>query len=323
MGANLQGTPTLEMRGVGREFGTASGTRVGVADVSLRVEAGTILCVLGPNGAGKTTTVRMASTLLIPTRGKIFVNGIDAVADPRRARERTGLVLGGDRGFYLRATAGENLQFFGELQGVTGRRRRHRVPEVLEQVGLTDRSGDRVETFSRGMKQRLHLARALLAQPSLLLLDEPSIGLDPEGARDLRQLVLGLRSAGHGILLTTHYLHEAEEIADELMVIDHGRVAARGSVQDIAGVAGVGAVTSLSTADLSPGLAERSENVPGVIQVVDERRRGVRHVDIMWDSSGSRVDSLRGIWGQDTEYVTRPASLEESYLAFLAGRNPQ
>lgn len=107
------------------------------------------------------------------------------------------------------------------------------------------------------------------------------------------------------------------------MVIDHGRVAARGSVQDIAGVAGVGAVTSLSTADLSPGLAERSENVPGVIQVVDERRRGVRHVDIMWDSSGSRVDSLRGIWGQDTEYVTRPASLEESYLAFLAGRNPR
>lgn len=315
--------PTLDMRGVGREFDTAGGPRVGVVDVSLRVDAGSILCLLGPNGAGKTTTVRMASTLLIPTRGRILVDGIDAVADPRRARERTGLVLGGDRGFYLRASARENLQFFGELQGVRGRRRRQRIPEVLDRVGLAERAGDRVETFSRGMRQRLHLARALLAHPRLLLLDEPSIGLDPEGARDLRHLVVELRSAGHAILLTTHYLHEAEEIADDLLVIDHGRVAARGSVQDIAAVAGVGAVTSLTTADHSSGLAERSERLPGVMQVVDERRRGVRHVDIVWDSAGARVDSLRGIWGDGTEFRTRPASLEESYLAFLAGRSPR
>lgn len=315
--------PALTLRDVRRDFTTADGTLTAVDGISLDVLRGQIVCVLGPNGAGKTTTVKMAATLLEPTSGDVVVAGIDAVRHPREARKHSGLVLGGDRGFYMRASAIENLRFFAELQGVTGAQRERRIRELLDRVGLGNRAKDRVESFSRGMKQRLHIARALLSGPCLVLLDEPSIGLDPEGAKELRKIVVELRDSGRGVLLTTHYLHEAEELADELIVVDGGVIAAQGTGADIAKLAGVTAVTTFRSATVTDDAIEKLRKVEGVANVLAEQRRGIVFVDITWASAEVREDHLLRVIGDTSAVealVTRDATLEEAYLAFLQRR---
>lgn len=204
-----------------------------VNHVSFEINAGQILCFLGPNGAGKTTTINMCSTLLAPTSGDIQVAGVDAVAQPRAARQHIGLVLGGDRGFYSRATARDNLLFFADVLGVPRKLRKERVEDALEAVALTDRADSKVQDFSRGMKQRLHIARGLLNDPALLFLDEPTNGLDPELALEVRKLVKSLAQRGTGILLTTHYLAEAQALADNLLIINEGKTAFHGTLQDL------------------------------------------------------------------------------------------
>jgi ABC-2 type transport system ATP-binding protein len=312
----------LHMRDVRRTYRSGNRVVTAVDGLSLDVGRGEVVGVLGPNGAGKTTTVKMAATLLSPTAGAVSVCGVDAVARPRRARQHLGLVLGGDRGFYLRATALENLDFFGELQGVSSRGSR-RSAAMLDRVGLGGRGRDRVETFSRGMRQRLHIARALLADPALILLDEPSIGLDPEGAHDLRQLVLELAGDHRGMLLTTHYLHEAEMLCDRLVVIADGRVVAQGTARDIRLGAGVGPVTSVTTT----GPGDPARRVPrggAVVEATSRHLGGVWALDVIWSTHGA-VDELldRALDGHDVvSRVDRDATLEESYLAFLRTARP-
>ncbi len=196
---------------------------VAVDEVNLAVEPGTIFGLLGPNGAGKTTTIKMLSTLLIPTGGKARVAGFDVVREEREVRRRLGVVLGGDRGLYGKLSARDNLSYFGHLYGMPRDRIGTRVDEMLELVDLRDRAGDRVEGFSRGMKQRLHLARALLHNPPVIFLDEPTIGLDVMSAVKLREIVKSLMP-DHTVLLTTHYLHEADELCQRIAIIDHGRI---------------------------------------------------------------------------------------------------
>jgi len=225
--------------GLRREFSDKGDKRVAVYNVSVKIKPGEIIGLLGPNGAGKTTTVRMCSTLLTPTQGRIIVDGIDAVQHPQQARKRIGLVLGGESGFYNRASARKNLLFFADVAGVRGAARRARVESALEAVALTDRADDRVRDFSRGMKQRLHIARALLGQPSLLLLDEPTNGLDPQIAAEIRTLIKKLADQGTGILLTSHMLSEVEQLANRIQVIAKGREIANGSVADIVALSGL------------------------------------------------------------------------------------
>ena len=309
--------PALVMDGVGRAFRSSTGVVQAVSELDLSVGRGEVLGVLGPNGAGKTTTIKMAATLLTPTVGHVTVAGIDAVARPRAARRHLGLVLGGDRGFYLRASAAENLSFFAELQGVS-RRRSERVAEVLALVGLEGKERSRVETFSRGMRQRLHIARALLADPPLILLDEPSIGLDPEGAHDLRALVRDLRHDDRGVLLTTHYLHEAEVLADRLVVIADGSVVARGSTDDIARMAGVSAVTSVTArGDHDPlDLLTRGDDVA---DAASTQRNGVWEVTIVWRHPSPDGVLVEAAFAQHEilSRADRAATLEEAYLAFV------
>lgn len=196
---------------------------VAVDDVNLAVEPGTIFGLLGPNGAGKTTTIKMLSTLLIPTSGSAWVSGYDVVKDEREVRRRLGVVLGGDRGLYGKLTARDNLTYFGILYGMPRSEIGSRVDSMLDLVGLAARASDRVEGFSRGMKQRLHLARALLHNPPVVFLDEPTIGLDPASAVNLREIVKSLMP-DHTVLLTTHYLQEADELCDRIAIIDHGTI---------------------------------------------------------------------------------------------------
>ena len=194
--------------------------------VDLRVERGEIFGLLGPNGAGKTTTMRMLATLLEPTSGSARVLGLDVVHEARDIRRRMGAVLSDGRSVYWKLTARENLEYFAALYHVPPREQRERIQRVLEQVNLTDRADDYVERYSTGMRQRLVLARALLPDPELLLLDEPTVGLDPQSSRDLRERVQELRAQGRSVLLTTHYMEEADQLCDRIAIVDHGRIVA-------------------------------------------------------------------------------------------------
>jgi len=223
----------LDAAQLSRVFGKGENAFTAVDRVSLR----------GPNGAGKTTTVQMCSTLLTPTGGALTVNGIDAIAHPQRARRHVGLALGGDSGFYPRASARDNLLFFADVAGVFGRARRHEVEHALARVELSDAATRPVQEFSRGMKQRLHIARALLGSPSLLLLDEPTNGLDPDIALTVRALIRSLAEDGTAVLLTSHLLGEIEDLAHTITVLGAGSVAVSGSLEDVAAHAGIAATT--------------------------------------------------------------------------------
>ena len=199
-----------------------------VKGVSFEIEKGELFGLLGPNGAGKTTTIKMLITLLIPTSGTARVLGHDVVKDPREVRKRIGYVFGGERGVYERLSGYDNLRYFAELYGVPPRVQKPRIEELLELVGLKGREHERTEGYSRGMKQRLHVARGLLHDPEVVFLDEPTIGLDPVGARELRATIGTLTQAGKTILLTTHYMFEADALCDRIAVISQGDDRRRG-----------------------------------------------------------------------------------------------
>ncbi|GAB3863487.1 ABC transporter ATP-binding protein [Dactylosporangium cerinum] len=225
----------IDVSDLGRTFRSRSGLRrtekvvEAVRGISFQVERGELFGLLGPNGAGKTTTIKMLITLLLPTSGRIEVLGHDVVARPREVRRRVGYVFGGDRGLYERLSGLDNLRYFAELYAVPAREQRARIGELLELVGLTGRERERVEGYSRGMRQRLHIARGLLHRPEVLFLDEPSIGIDPVGARELRQTVKALIEQGTTVLLTTHYMFEADELCDRIAVLAGGRIVAEGT----------------------------------------------------------------------------------------------
>jgi len=195
--------------------------------VDLEVRKGELFGLLGPNGAGKTTLVKILCTLLLPTEGEALVAGHDVRREADAIRKRVGVVLGGDRALYWRLTARENLWYFSQLYDMPSAHARAAIERVLGQVGLLDRADDRVENYSKGMKQRLHIARGLLTDPEILLLDEPTIGLDPHAGRSLRALVRKLVDEdARTVILTTHYMYEADELSDRIGVLHKGRVIA-------------------------------------------------------------------------------------------------
>jgi ABC-2 type transport system ATP-binding protein len=212
---------TYEQKGRGR--------RRALRGVSFDVPYGQVVGLLGPNGAGKTSCVKVLTTLLTPTSGSAVIAGADVVRQPTLVQRRCGVSFGGDKGLYEQLSAVDNLRFFGTMYGLHGAALRRRAAELLETVRLADRATDKVRVFSRGMRQRLHIARALLHDPQVLFLDEPSSGLDPESARDLRALVGVLREQGRAVLLTTHDLVEAESVCDEILILIDGRIARRAS----------------------------------------------------------------------------------------------
>ncbi|TDV48690.1 ABC transporter ATP-binding protein [Actinophytocola oryzae] len=204
-----------------------------LSDLSLTIPVGEVHGLLGPNGAGKTTLCRILSTVLAPTSGTATVLGSDVVTQAAAVKRKLAVVFGGDRGLYGRLTARQNLSFWAALYGLSGRRARERVDAVLSVVGLDERAAERVDTFSRGMKQRLHLARGLVAEPPVLILDEPTAGLDPVATREFRELVRALRRGGSTILLATHDMAEATALCDRVTLLDRGEVLATEHPDDL------------------------------------------------------------------------------------------
>jgi ABC-2 type transport system ATP-binding protein len=211
----------IRARGLGRQFGGF----VAVDDVTLDVADGTLLALLGPNGAGKTTTVRMLAGLLAPTHGSASVAGRQITSDPAGVRLRVGLVTDVP-GLYEQMAPRPYLDFCGRLYGLPAEVRAKRIADLLEMFELADRSRDRMVTFSRGMQQKVALARALLHEPSVLFLDEPTAGLDPLAARAVRELILSMKHARRSIVLCTHDLDEAERLADQVAILHGGRIVA-------------------------------------------------------------------------------------------------
>ncbi|AKE40561.1 ABC transporter ATP-binding protein [Corynebacterium kutscheri] len=317
--------PLLLAHNLRREFD--NGSFIAVDDVSLAVQPGTIHALLGSNGAGKTTTLRMCSTLLRPTSGSVLIDGIDAVAYPRTACKRIGLVLGGSLGFYPRASARDNLLFFADLAGVSSAERKTRVDNALERVGLSQDAQKKAAEFSTGMFQRLHIARAILGQPPLLLLDEPTSGLDPDVALRVRDLIRELANEGVGVLLTSHAMGEVEELADEISLLGAGKIAVTGQVSDIAAFAGITTTSTFTmpaqAANLADPLAKALTAAVGEEVVVKQRGYASHwNITVFWPMITNNhneelllaaLDSLQA--AQPEALVTRPALLEEAYLA--------
>jgi ABC-2 type transport system ATP-binding protein len=220
--------PLIETHELGKRFGTLAA----VSGVSLTVEAGEVLALLGPNGAGKTTTTRMLASILAPTTGWARIVGLDTVAEATGVRRQVGM-LTEHHGLYTRMRALEYLAFFGEVYRLPAEHARQRATELLERFGLGDAAPLRLGAYSKGMRQKLAMARALLHDPAVLLLDEPTSAMDPESARLVRESIRGLRSANRAIVVCTHNLPEAESLADRLAVIRKGRIVASGSPNDL------------------------------------------------------------------------------------------
>ena len=217
----------LTLRDVRKSFGTT----VAVDELSLTVRRGEVLGLLGPNGAGKSTTVSLAVGLLAPDSGSVVIEGL---GDPQRpsVRRRVG-VAPQSLALYDLLTAEENLHFFGEVYGVASAERAARVAWCLGFVELTERRGDRVGTYSGGMKRRLNLAAALVHQPDLLLLDEPTVGVDPQSRNKIFENIEALHRHGRTVIYTTHYMEEAERLCDRIAIVDAGRLLALGTLQEL------------------------------------------------------------------------------------------
>jgi linearmycin/streptolysin S transport system ATP-binding protein len=218
----------------------AFGSLVAVDDVSFSIEPGQLLGLLGPNGAGKTTTVSMITGLVTPDRGSVLVDGHALGGDTDPIKNRIGLVPQ-DLALYDELTARDNLRFFGALYNLGGAALAAAMQQALDLVGLADRARDLVKTFSGGMKRRLNLAAGLLHNPDILLLDEPTVGVDPQSRNAIFDNLETLKRRGKALLYTTHYMEEAERLADRIVVIDHGRVIANDTLAGLTGsVATVG-----------------------------------------------------------------------------------
>lgn len=222
----------IETYGLTKVYRSGGGTVVAVDKLDFTVERSSIFGLLGPNGAGKTTLLMMLTGLTLPTSGSGRVLGYDIVRESREIRRRVGLLPEGF-GFYEHLTAEQNLEYIAALNDIPKPERRKRIEDILSLVGLYEVKDRKVSGFSRGMKQRLGIAQALLKDPELLLLDEPTAGLDPEGSRAFKDLVLKLNSEGRTVVLSTHLLFEVGPLCSSIAIMNRGRIVVQGRVKDL------------------------------------------------------------------------------------------
>jgi ABC-2 type transport system ATP-binding protein len=240
--------------------------RNAVDDISFRVAHGEFFCLLGPNGAGKTTTISMLSCLLKPTEGDAVIAGHSVTHDSMAVRGVIGVVPQ-EIALYEVLSARENLAFLGRMYGMAGKELRQRVDEVLDLIGLKERANDRIKTYSGGMKRRVNIGVGLLHRPRIVFMDEPTVGIDPQSRRAILDSVKTLNQAGLTVLYTTHYMEEAQELADRVGIIDHGALIALGTQDELTRQVGERDTLLLRLApEEDPAvLAERLRTTPGVL----------------------------------------------------------
>src|SRR6266540_5371667 len=308
--------PAVEVREISRVFTPRRRDPVtALAGVSLSIPSGEVHGLLGPNGAGKTTLVKILSTVLLPTTGSALVCGHDVVAETRAVRPLIGIVFGGERGLYTRLSARQNLEYWAALYKLPRGQIAGRTTELLERVGLGERADQRVEEYSRGMKQRLHLARGLIAGASVLFLDEPTTGMDPIAAREFRALIGELRAEGRTILLATHDMVEAETLCDRVTLIDHGRILATESPRSLGHL--VSRFQRVDVEGAEGTLLDRIGALAGVARVDHDGASARISVDD--EGAVSTVLKLVVDAGVTAVKVSQP-SLEEVYVGLIGDR---
>jgi ABC-2 type transport system ATP-binding protein len=318
----------IEVRDLKREYVTVKGfvkrkkeTVKAVDGISFEVQKGEIFGLLGQNGAGKTTTIKMLITLLAPTSGTCKVLGFDTFGEEKQIRSRINFIFGGEMGVYRRLSARDNLQYFANLYHMDQKAAKKRIDEILELVGLTDKADLLAETYSKGMIQRLQIARGLINDPEILFMDEPTVGLDPIGARMLRDIIRRLQEQGKTVLLTTHYLYEADELCDRIAIINKGKLIA------------------LDTPMNLRRLVHGESSVEAVVDRIDEEREnrirsinGVRSVETLPNEKGIAV-TVRYEIGSDISaellsvlktgkvyaLTQKELTLEDVYISLVGG----
>jgi len=307
---------SIEVQELTRRFGSLTA----VDHLSFEVREGEVFGLLGPNGAGKTTTVRMLACLISPSEGSAKVGGYDVVKEPLKVREVVG-ILTENPSLYERLTAYENMDFFAEAYGLTSaQEKRNRIRELLEFFGLWERRNDKVGTFSRGMKQKLAIARALVHKPPILFLDEPTAGLDPESSKGIRDLMERLsQHEKHTILLCTHRLEDAERLCSRVMIINRGKSIIVGTPEELRDKIGGQPVLQVMLKKMNQGIIKA---VRGLKQVkeVNVDNSATRLVITVDDVKSATPEVVRSIVYADgmvlSVNVLRP-SLEEAYLKLV------
>ena len=305
----------IRLENLTRDFSTSSGMIRAVDNVSLDVPAGTIFGFLGPNGAGKTTTIRLLLGLLEPSTGRAEVLGLDTRSDADQIRARTGALLE-HSGVYEQMSAEDNLEFYGRIWGVSKAERLARIEELLRQMNLWDRRADKAGTWSEGMKQKLALARTLLHRPELVLLDEPTAGLDVPSAAAVRDELAALASReGVTILLTTHNMAEAERLCSQVAVIRHGQLVAMGHPDQLRARTG-GPRVEVFGRGFTQQILDRLRARQEVAAV--EATNGHLTIDLRQEGAASGLVSLLVAAGAEVEEVRRGrASLEEVFMTMM------
>ncbi len=287
--SSTQTSTAIELRNVWKRFGE----QTAVYDLCLTIPQGEMFGLLGPNGAGKSTTIRMLTTLTLPSEGQVRVGGVDGVQQPLQVRQQIGVVL---QQITLESelTVWENLEFHGRMHHLPNPERQQRVDQWLDYVRLSDRRESKVRTLSGGMRRRLQVARALLHRPQILFLDEPTVGLDPQARRELWEILRDLNRQGMTLLLTTHYMEEAEGLCDRIGIMDKGRLIALGSPEDLRQRYGEALLIKPAT---DPQAPEEHQFFPNL-------ETAQHHLDSLDDRTGMMV---------------RPSNLEDIFVQ-LTGR---
>jgi ABC-2 type transport system ATP-binding protein len=294
-------------RGLTKRYGRV----VAVEDLNLEVEEGEVFGLLGPNGSGKTTTILMLLGLTEPTSGEARVLGLDPMREPLKVKARVGY-LPDQVGFYGELTAWENLRYTTRLLGLPEAEAKARIEEVLRRMGLWEVRDRRVSAFSRGMRQRLGLAEVLLKRPQVAILDEPTLGLDPEAARGFLDLIKGLKAEGLTVLLSSHLLHQVQEICDRVGLFHKGRLALLGRVEELAARVLGGGYEILVEA--SPGLKEAFQAVEGVGRVEAE---GGRYRVLATRDVRAELARIAVAQGELLALALRRPSLDEVYAHYF------
>jgi len=302
---------------------------VALDHVNLKVQTGELFGLLGPNGAGKTTLVKCLATILIPDEGTALVNGCDVLKETTMVRASIGLVVGGERTLYWKLTARDNLMYFASLYKMPRAEAKDRVNQLLETMGLLDRADERLEDYSTGMRQKIAIARALLHNPPVLLLDEPTLGLDPTFSRQMRSQIRDLcKDQGKTILLATHYMYEADELCDRIAIMNNGQIAAVDTSNRLKAMVREKELVEVACVNPPIGIEAELKSLCRDVDIVtliqgDEAESTPARIKIIGEgaeeSMGTIIDALRKKKVQITSLNVGMPTLEDAFIKLTGG----
>lgn len=317
----------IELKDLRREFVVTKGwirrkkeIVKAVDGISFEVKKGEIFGLLGQNGAGKTTIIKMLITLLAPSSGSCKVLGYNTYGEEKKFRDKINFIFGGEMGVYRRLSARDNLKYFANLYYMDEDKTNRQIDKLLDLVDLKDKADVLVETFSKGMIQRLQIARGLINDPEIVFMDEPTIGLDPFGAKILRNIIRKLKSEGKTIMLTTHYLYEADELCDRIAIINNGHLVALGTPHELRSVICGTNTIEIVLEKSSDEIVNKIEKLEGVISVNESNidkgvKLTIKYLEDKLDVSGNILNLLNGF--KILSFNLKELTLEDVYIKLV------